>query len=101
MIDTILKGILEDRIADINTCALAKVKKVNIDGTSNIEINQKKIYKDGKKESYPLLVDIKKINSVGTLVVGNTVLVIFLQSAADNVGLRKHNISDAIIVGRL
>jgi hypothetical protein len=57
--------------------------------------------KRGKVSSYPSIEDPPKLSHVPPLELGDKVLVIFAERALDFVGNRRHDLRDAIIIGKM
>ena len=95
-----LDGLIEGRISDIHTCMPARVERFN-EGACTADVQP-------AGQQLPLLVGLpalkfktKEKTYEPFYDPGDTVMVIFSETALDGAGGRKHDLSDGIIVGLL
>jgi len=56
--------------------------------------------KCGQTNDYPIIEDPPKLQHVGKLELGDKVFVMFAERALDFVGKRRHDLRDAVIIGK-
>jgi hypothetical protein len=90
-----IDNVIEERLADLHTCMLCKVTSTT---PLTVQPIPKRKYKDGRVENYPIITNPLTLKNM-VLEVGDTVVVIFSERALDGVGSRKHDLTDAIVIG--
>ncbi|ABR46662.1 hypothetical protein Amet_4347 [Alkaliphilus metalliredigens QYMF] len=96
MIDKVIQDILEERLADLHTFMLCRV--VSITPQLTIRPIPKRKYKNGRTEAYPIIINPLKLKNI-PLEKDDVVAVAFSERALDGVGSRKHDLTDAVILG--
>ena len=111
MIDKVIQNMINENLYDLHTCMLCRVISFNESNRTAtiIPIPQRK-YKDGRIVNYPVISNVLTLRrktrpfidillDVVFYESGDIVLVVFSERALDGVGDRKHDLTDAVILG--
>jgi len=111
LIDKVIQNMINENLYDLHTCMLCTIVSFNaLNLTATVRPIPQKKYKDGRVENYSAISNVPTLRrktrpSIDVVIdtpfyqSGDIVVVIFSERALDGKGDRKHDLTDAIILG--